>query len=47
MIKHYKVNRTLALALSLATASVSLSNTLAYAADQSGAIEKEIGRAHV
>lgn len=41
MIKHYKVNRTLALALSLATASVSLSNTLAYAADQSGAIEKE------
>lgn len=40
MIKHYKVNRTLALALSLATASVSLSNTLAYAADQSGAIEK-------
>ena len=40
MIKHYKVNRTLALALSLATASVSLSNSLAYAADQSGAIEK-------
>ncbi|WP_322631359.1 S-layer homology domain-containing protein [Aedoeadaptatus coxii] len=39
MIKHYKVNRTLALALSLATASVSLSNSLAYAADQSGAIE--------
>lgn len=39
MIKHYKVNRTLALALSLATVSVSLSNTLAYAADQSGAIE--------
>lgn len=41
MIKHYKVNRALALALSIATASVSLSNTLAYAADQSGAIEKE------